>query len=79
MKYIKILLFQFILFISCFGQNEIKFSDLTTSWYEVKQKGREYVAVDYGYEGEWIRINKDSICNHGAMEEINNKIDQSSR
>ncbi|WP_028889964.1 hypothetical protein [Tenacibaculum ovolyticum] len=76
-----ILLF-ILLFISC-GQekkslkNEEKviinkkenISNLITTWYEVELRKNSYILNDCGYEGRRLKIKKDSIHEHGIMED----------
>jgi hypothetical protein len=66
MKYLKLIIIFFT--INLFkGQNDI--ADFLTTWYEIEKQQEGYRIVDCGYEGEWIRIKKDSINEHGVMEE----------
>lgn len=73
-KFLKLILIFFILSIniSCRGQNN--FTELTTSWFEVKKQGSNYFIIDCGYDGGWIKIQNDSITDHGIMEENTFKI-----
>lgn len=81
MKYIYIV-FVLFCFVSCKEKNsslnnerKIVFnnknniSNLITTWYEVKQRSDSYILSDCGYEGRWLKIKKDSIYEHGIMED----------
>ena len=76
-----ILLF-ILLFISCgqekkYLKNEEKviinkkenISNLITTWYEVELRKNSYILNDCGYEGRRLKIKKDSIHEHGIMED----------
>lgn len=68
-KLLKIILIIFIsnTIISCKGQDNV--SEFATTWHEIKKKENNYYMVDCGYEGNWIKIQNDSIYDHGIMEE----------
>lgn len=78
-KFLKLILIFFILglTISCKGQNN--FPEINTSWFEVKKQRGQYIIIDCGYEGGWIRIKNDSITDHGIMEENTFKIKRFAR
>lgn len=71
MKFLKLFLI-FLALNSCKGQKDV--SDFTTTWYEVKKQGNNYLIVDCGYEGESFKIQNDSIYDHGTMEDSTFKI-----
>lgn len=71
MKYLKLLLV-FLVINSCKGQQGT--SDFSTTWYEVKKQGDNFIIVDCGYEGQSFKIQNDSIFDHDIMEDSTFKI-----
>ncbi|MBF4516823.1 hypothetical protein IRZ71_10725 [Flavobacterium sp. ANB] len=61
------------LILSCKSQDSKE--NYIGTWLEVKQKNKEFVLVDCGYEGGSLKTSNNSIFEKGIMEDVDMKID----